>query len=171
MNDCCAPKDSCNSCDLAVIGAGGVSGRKGPYPMTKPLALAALGFCLSASPAAFAAEKTVTLVVPNMYCASCVHIVKRSLGAVPGVTNVVVSFQDQRAVVTYDDTKTDVQSLTATATNALGRLRLTAWLTTAAYAMLPALVIGLGLVGLWFFRRRNDAARGAPPIQQQDTKP
>ncbi len=52
----------------------------------------------------------------------------------------------------------------------LGAFSFTAWFAKAAYAVIPALVIGLGLVGLRFFRRRSDAACGAPPIQQQDTK-
>lgn len=86
--------------------------------MTKLLAIAALGFGVIASPAAFAGEKTVTLAVQNMTCATCPYTVKHSLGAVPGVANVVVSFQEKTAVVTYDDTKTDVQSLTAATTNA-----------------------------------------------------
>ena len=61
--------------------------------------------------AAFAAEKTVTLAVENMTCAACPHIVKGSLAAVPGVTNVVVSFEDKTAFVTYDDAKTAIPAL------------------------------------------------------------
>lgn len=84
--------------------------------MTKLLAIAALGFGLVAS-RTFAAERTVTLAVQNMTCATCPYTVRRSLEAVPGVANVVVSFEDKTAVVTYEDTKTDMQALTtATAT-------------------------------------------------------
>jgi mercuric ion binding protein len=81
--------------------------------MSKLLLSVALGVCIIASPAAYAAERSVTLKVKNMYCAACPAIVKRSLEAVPGVVKAVVSYKDQTAVVTYDDSKTDVSALTA----------------------------------------------------------
>ena len=36
----------------------------------------------------------------------------------PGVGKAVVSYEDQTAIVTYDDTKTDVKALTTATTNA-----------------------------------------------------
>ncbi len=39
-----------------------------------------------------AAERTVTLAVDNMTCASCPYIVRQSLAAIPGVATVAVSF-------------------------------------------------------------------------------
>ena len=36
----------------------------------------------------------------------------------PGVAKVAVSFKDKTAVVTYDDSKTDVKGLTSATTNA-----------------------------------------------------
>jgi mercuric ion binding protein len=86
--------------------------------MTKLLVLAVLGAGLLASSTAFAAEKTVTLAVQNMYCAACPSTVRKSLQAVPGVAKVVVSFQNKTAVVKYDDAKTDVKALTTATTNA-----------------------------------------------------
>lgn len=86
--------------------------------MTKLLILFAFGLGLFASSTAFATERTVTLAVQNMYCAACPSTVRKSLQAVPGVAKVVVSFQDKTAVVTYDDTKTDVKALTTATTNA-----------------------------------------------------
>ena len=86
--------------------------------MNKLLTSAALTLCLLASSTAFAAEKTVTLAVENMYCAACPHTVKASLEAVPGVAKVVVSYRDKTAVVTYDDGRTEVKALTAATTNA-----------------------------------------------------
>ncbi len=59
-----------------------------------------------------AAEKTVTLAVDNMFCASCPYIVKKSLTSVSGVTNVDVSFEKKTAMVTFDDTKTKLKALT-----------------------------------------------------------
>lgn len=71
-----------------------------------------------ASPAAIAAEKTVTLNVKNMYCATCPHTAKSSLEAVPGVVKAIVSYKEKTAIVTYDDTKADVVALTKATTNA-----------------------------------------------------
>lgn len=61
----------------------------------------------------FAGEQTVTLEVSGMTCASCPYIVKQTLAAVEGVTAVDVSFAEKSAVVTYDDSKTEVVALTA----------------------------------------------------------
>ena len=60
----------------------------------------------------FAAQKTVKLTVENMYCASCPYIVKESLTRVPGVTEVKISFRQKTALVTFDDSKTDINALT-----------------------------------------------------------
>lgn len=86
--------------------------------MRKSVASATFAFCLIASSGALAGEKTVTLSVHNMYCAACPHTVKASLEAVPGVLRVAVSYQDRTAIVTYDDSKTDVRGLTTATTNA-----------------------------------------------------
>ena len=65
-----------------------------------------------------AAEQTVTLAVDNMNCVSCPYIVKQSLKKVPGVTDVVVSFENKTATVTYDDSQTNMPALVAATTNA-----------------------------------------------------
>ena len=86
--------------------------------MNKLLTSAAFAVCLLASSTAFAAEKTVTLAVKNMYCAACPHTVKASLEAVPGVAKAVVSYKEKTAVVTYDDAIANVKALTTATTNA-----------------------------------------------------
>lgn len=86
--------------------------------MRKFLTAAIFGITLLASSAALASEKTVTLAVPGMTCASCPITVKGSLGAVPGVAKVVVSLAAKTAVVTFDDAKTAVPALIAATTNA-----------------------------------------------------
>lgn len=87
--------------------------------MTKALAAALLGISLLMSPAAaYAAEKTVTLAVPGMYCATCPITVRGSLEAVPGVTKVIVSLAEKTAVVTFDDSKTAPPALITATTNA-----------------------------------------------------
>jgi len=68
---------------------------------------------------AFAAQKTVKLAVENMYCASCPYIVQQSLINVPGVSDVRVSFAQKTAMVTFDDSETNVGVLTE-ATSASG---------------------------------------------------
>jgi mercuric ion binding protein len=86
--------------------------------MNKALVFAAIAVGIATSPAAQAADRTITLAVSNMYCAACPSIVKGSLEAVPGVAKVQVSYRDQTATVTYDDAKTDVDRLTSATTNA-----------------------------------------------------
>lgn len=86
--------------------------------MTKVLASLAFGLVLCASSTVFAAQRTVTLAVQNMYCAACPHTVKASLQAVPGVSHVVVSLPDKTAKVTYDEAKTNLKALTTATTNA-----------------------------------------------------
>lgn len=86
--------------------------------MTKFITSVAFGLGLLASSTAFAAIKTVTLAVQNMYCAACPTTVRKSLEVVPGVAKVVVSFEKKTAIVTYDDAKTDVKTLTTATTNA-----------------------------------------------------
>ncbi len=76
-------------------------------------------FCmalLALGTGALAAERTVTLSVKNMTCASCPYIVKKSLTRVDGVIAVDVSLERQQAVVQYDDTRTNVEALTAATT-------------------------------------------------------
>jgi periplasmic mercuric ion binding protein len=73
---------------------------------------------LVGSSVALAAERTVTLTVQNMFCAACPHTVKSSLQSVPGVKAVSVSYKDKTAVVTFDDTRANVEALRTATTNA-----------------------------------------------------
>jgi mercuric ion binding protein len=77
----------------------------------KKLAIAVtLAVALSAP--AYAATKTVTLAVSGMTCAACPITVKKALSKVDGVGAIDVSYEKKEAVVTYDDTKTNVEALT-----------------------------------------------------------
>ncbi len=78
--------------------------------------LAFLPVLLGGSPPALSAERTVTLSV-NMWCPSCPYIVKRTLARIPGVLVVNVSYDDQVAIVQFDDDKTDVTALTRATAN------------------------------------------------------
>jgi mercuric ion binding protein len=53
-----------------------------------------------------------------MACALCPRTVEASLQAVPGVSTVVVSFEDRTAIVTFDDSKVEVDALVKATTNA-----------------------------------------------------
>jgi len=86
--------------------------------MSRMLACVAFGLAILVAPAAFAGERTITLAVQNMYCGNCPFVVRKSLEAVPGVARAVVSYKNKTAIVSYDDTKTDVKSLTTATTNA-----------------------------------------------------
>jgi mercuric ion binding protein len=70
------------------------------------------------TPAAFAAERTVSFAVDNMTCASCPYIVKSSMTAVPGVAKVAVSLESKTATVTFDDGTTTAQAIAAASANA-----------------------------------------------------
>lgn len=78
------------------------------------------GIALTVTPGtpALAAPKTVTLEVPGMTCAACPITVKTALTRVEGVAKAEVSFEKKEAVVTFDDAKTKVETLTEATKNA-----------------------------------------------------
>ena len=78
--------------------------------------IAALVICNNC--AAFAAERTVTLAVDNMYCDACPYIVQQTLAAIPGVEDVTVSFEQKSATITYDDSKASPDALISATTEA-----------------------------------------------------
>jgi mercuric ion binding protein len=94
--------------------AGGVfmAGDFSAARVASPPSVGASGPVQQAAAERTAAERTVTLTVDNMYCASCPYIVKQSLAAVPGVKDVSVSFRNQTAIVTFDSARTNVAALT-----------------------------------------------------------
>lgn len=67
---------------------------------------------------AFATIKTVKLTVPSMSCAACPITVKNALNNVDGVTKAEVSYARREVVVTFDDVKTNVITLTRATTEA-----------------------------------------------------
>lgn len=60
-----------------------------------------------------AEQKTITLVVTGMTCGHCVMATRKSLASVPGVSDVAVTLDPPRAVVTYDPAKAGVERLEA----------------------------------------------------------
>ena len=79
---------------------------------------AALGLAALWTSGAVAAERTVTLAVENMSCASCPLIVRKSLERVAGVSRADVSLENKVAVVAFDDAKADLPALTAATASA-----------------------------------------------------
>ena len=68
--------------------------------------------------AAHAAERTVTLSVPGMYCEMCPLTVSKALKKVNGVEKVAASYETKEAVVTFDDAKTSVDAVQKATANA-----------------------------------------------------
>ncbi len=60
---------------------------------------------------AWAAERMVALSVPDMTCLACPITVRTCLERVDGVLEAEVSFEDLKAVVTYDPERTGVSEL------------------------------------------------------------
>ncbi len=60
-----------------------------------------------------AKTKTVTLLVRGMTCGHCVMATRKSLASVPGVSEVAVTLDPPRAVVTYAPATTGVERLEA----------------------------------------------------------
>lgn len=79
--------------------------------------LAGLVF-IGAAFSALAAPQTVKLSVPGMTCAACPITVKKALSRVEGVSKTEVSFEKREAIVTFDDAKTSIQSLTKASADA-----------------------------------------------------
>lgn len=67
---------------------------------------------LIASPAAPAAQRTITLDVSGMTCPACPITVKKALEQVNGVTQAKVQPENHQAVVSYDDNKTNEKNIT-----------------------------------------------------------
>jgi mercuric ion binding protein len=66
----------------------------------------------------WSASRTVTLSVPTMDCPVCPITVKKALSNVNGVSDATVNFDKRQAIVTFDDTKTNVDALTNATRNA-----------------------------------------------------
>ena len=81
--------------------------------MSQILRMAVIATTLLVVDGAVAAETSVTLNVDNLFCATCPFIVKRTIARVSGVSAVEVSYEKRTAVVTFDDAKTDVATITA----------------------------------------------------------
>ena len=70
-----------------------------------------LAIALLATAPAWATQRSVTLSVPDMSCASCPITVKAALSKVPGVASVKSDLAKRQTTVAFDDAKTDVAAI------------------------------------------------------------
>ena len=68
--------------------------------------------------ASMAAERTVNLSVPGMFCPSCPFIVQAAIQEVDGVVSVAADAEQRTALVVYDDAVTTLEAITTASTNA-----------------------------------------------------
>lgn len=80
--------------------------------------LSAIALVCAFTAPAWAGVQTVTLAVPGMTCGVCPITVHKALTAVPGVEKVSVNEVKKDAVVTFDDSKTNVKALIQATTDA-----------------------------------------------------
>ena len=73
--------------------------------------ITAVAFLFLTPALALADEQTATLKVGGMTCASCAYQAKKALISVDGVSKAEVSTEDNQAVVTFDDEKSNVAAL------------------------------------------------------------
>lgn len=59
-----------------------------------------------------AAEQTIKLSVPGMYCESCPYIIKKAISAIKGVKIVEATIEDRSATVTFEDTVASIKAIT-----------------------------------------------------------
>ena len=79
--------------------------------------LAILGMAIGTGAAA-AKEQVITLAIKGMTCSMCPVTVQKALAMQEGVSEAHVSLEPPRAIVTFDDEHTDVQTLMVTTINA-----------------------------------------------------
>ena len=84
--------------------------------MNRLIIVLALLAALSAP--AWAARQTVTLSVTGMTCAACPTTIKKAMNKVEGVDNIEVNLKEKKALVTFDDARTNVNALLEATKNA-----------------------------------------------------
>ena len=53
----------------------------------------------------------ITLPIKGMHCASCVMKIEKKLKATEGVADAMVNITNEKATVTFDETKSDEQKI------------------------------------------------------------
>jgi periplasmic mercuric ion binding protein len=80
--------------------------------------MAAVVVMIALTAPAWASPKTVTLNVSGMTCEACPVTVKKALQKVSGVSKIDVQYERKQVVVTFDDSKTNIDALMKATTNA-----------------------------------------------------
>ena len=86
--------------------------------MIKINTLLTLGALIAMPMAAPASQQTIILKVDGITCGGCIYQVERSLKRVEGVIAASASMEAREAVVTFDDSVTDISALTKATANA-----------------------------------------------------
>ena len=66
----------------------------------------------------FAGEKTAEISLPTVQCGMCARTIEKALNKVEGVTNIDVDIENKKATITYDDSKTSLDTIEKTITSA-----------------------------------------------------
>ncbi|MFV0562853.1 heavy-metal-associated domain-containing protein [Malaciobacter mytili] len=61
--------------------------------------------------AVFLFSKEVVIEVKQMHCPLCTSMVKKAIKNVEGVTKVKVKLQDKKAVINFDESKTNIATI------------------------------------------------------------
>jgi mercuric ion binding protein len=80
--------------------------------MKKLFAAMIVAAAVMSSTTVLAAEQTINLSVPGMYCESCPYIIKKAISAIKGVKLVEATIEDRTATVTFDDTVASIKAIT-----------------------------------------------------------
>ena len=80
--------------------------------MKKLFAAVIFAAAAMSSTTVLAAEQTIKLSVPGMYCESCPYIIKKAISAIEGVKIVEATIEDRSATVTFEDTVATIEAIT-----------------------------------------------------------
>lgn len=98
---------------LLALGVLGVTGALSICDLCVPAAARSAASLVPVAHAVAAEPKIVTLRVDGMTCGGCVIGVRKVLTRLDGVSRAEVSYENQRAVVTYDPAKVTIEQMIA----------------------------------------------------------
>jgi mercuric ion binding protein len=85
--------------------------------MNKFIALISFTLLMLSASLSFAAEKTITLSVPDMNCPSCPYMVEQSISFVEGVQSVNAELKTRTCSVTFDDAVASIDDILGATAN------------------------------------------------------
>lgn len=79
--------------------------------MKKIIAIGLFALLTLSASLSFAADKTITLSVPDMNCPSCPYMVEKSISVVEGVQSAKVELKTRTCSVTFDDAVASIEDI------------------------------------------------------------